>query len=73
MVLVLQRASIAKRIYATVGHVLSTTIANKKDVICKPTQQDWEALFNEFYEASKINVDDIYYVEAHGSGMKVRK
>ncbi|KAK6636857.1 hypothetical protein RUM43_010521 [Polyplax serrata] len=70
IVLVLQRASIAKRNYATIGHVASTVVGNKNDVISQSTKKDWESMLNEFYEKSKIDVNDIYYVEAHGSGIR---
>lgn len=73
IVLVLQRASIAKRNYATIGHVASTVVGNKNDVISQSTKKDWESMLNEFYEKSKIDVNDIYYVEAHGSGIRVGK
>lgn len=73
IVLVLQKAKDAKRCYAVVEHAMGTCFGDRSEPIHKTTQEDWEALFNEFYAQSKINVDDIYYVEGHGSGIKVCK
>lgn len=72
VVLVLQRASIARRSYATIGHVYASVFGTHDTILKEPTQKDWETLLLEFYKKSKINVDDIYYIEAHGSGIKVR-
>ena len=52
---------------------MATCLGDRSEPIHKTSQEDWEALLKEFYTKSKINVNDIYYVEGHGSGIKVSK
>lgn len=72
VVFVLQRASIARRNYATIVHVDSKCFGDKNNILQKPLQEHWEEFLEEFYSKSKIDINEIAYLEGHGSGIKVR-
>ncbi|KAL0276311.1 UNVERIFIED_CONTAM: hypothetical protein PYX00_003906 [Menopon gallinae] len=70
VVFVLQRASIARRSYATVVHVDARCFGDRNNVIQRPLHEQWEEFLEEFYSKSKIDVNDIAFIEGHGSGIK---
>lgn len=70
VVLVLQRASVAKRCYAVVQHAFSQTCGNPDSIFSLSSEQQWEDFLRRFYERSKINPHDVVYYEANGIGLR---
>nr|XP_018905067.1 PREDICTED: fatty acid synthase [Bemisia tabaci]XP_018905075.1 PREDICTED: fatty acid synthase [Bemisia tabaci] len=71
VVIYLQRASQAKRIYATVVNAKTNTDGSKEQGITFPSGQMQKKLIKETYAEVGINPADVAYVEAHGTGTKV--
>lgn len=64
----LQKASIARRIYATVVHAKTNTDGYKANGITFPSGQRQLDLLNETYKEADIDPSLVAYVEAHGTG-----
>ncbi|KAL1129219.1 hypothetical protein AAG570_013748 [Ranatra chinensis] len=70
-VIYIQKASDAKRVYATVLNTKSNTDGNKEQGITFPSGSMQMRLIKETYNELGINPADIAYLEAHGTGTKV--
>ncbi|XP_013778686.1 fatty acid synthase-like [Limulus polyphemus] len=70
-VVFLQRASEARRIYATVVHVKTNTDGFKEQGVTFPAGHVQQELLNEVYTEAGLSANDVVYVEAHGTGTKV--
>jgi 3-oxoacyl-(acyl-carrier-protein) synthase len=71
VVIFLQKASAAKRVYATVVNARTNTDGNKEQGITFPSGYMQKKLIKEVYSEVGINPADVAYVEAHGTGTKV--
>jgi fatty acid synthase len=71
VVIFLQKASSAKRVYATVVNARTNTDGNKEQGITFPSGNMQKILIKEVYSEAGINPADVAYVEAHGTGTKV--
>ncbi|XP_050301861.1 fatty acid synthase [Anthonomus grandis grandis] len=71
VVVFLQKASMAKRVYATVLGAKTNTDGNKEQGITFPSGAMQNRLIRETYEAIGVSPNDVAYVEAHGTGTKV--
>jgi hypothetical protein len=71
VVIFLQKASAAKRVYATVVNARTNTDGNKEQGITFPSGNMQKKLIKEVYSEAGINPADVAYVEAHGTGTKV--
>jgi fatty acid synthase len=71
VVIFLQKASAAKRVYATVINARTNTDGNKEQGITFPSGNMQRKLIKEVYTEAGINPADVAYVEAHGTGTKV--
>ena len=71
MVIYLQKASTAKRVYATVVNAKTNTDGNKVQGITFPSGEMQKKLIKEVYAEVGVNPADVVYVEAHGTGTKV--
>lgn len=71
-VIFLQKACDAKRVYATVVHAKSNCDGYKEQGITYPSGQMQKALLEEFYNECAISPTVLGYIEAHGTGTKVR-
>jgi len=68
--IVLQRAADAKKIYAKLNHVEVSSIYSGPSLV-KQTTKSWEKILTDFYKKSKIDVNDVCFVEAYGGAVKV--
>lgn len=71
VVIFLQKASAAKRVYATVVNAKTNTDGNKVQGVTFPSGEMQKKLIKEVYSEAGINPADVVYVEAHGTGTKV--
>ncbi|KAJ8972225.1 hypothetical protein NQ314_000286 [Rhamnusium bicolor] len=71
VVVYLQKASAARRVYATVLGAKTNTDGNKEQGITFPSGAMQNKLIREVYEEIGINPQEVSYVEAHGTGTKV--
>uniref|UniRef100_A0A1B6DTB3 Fatty acid synthase n=1 Tax=Clastoptera arizonana TaxID=38151 RepID=A0A1B6DTB3_9HEMI len=71
VVIYLQKASDAKRVYATILNAKTNTDGNKEQGITFPSGEMQKKLIKEVYAEVGINPVDVVYVEAHGTGTKV--
>ena len=71
VVIFLQKASSAKRVYATVVNARTNTDGHKEQGITFPSGDMQKKLIKEVYSEAGINPADVAYVEAHGTGTKV--
>ncbi|CAG9818777.1 unnamed protein product [Phaedon cochleariae] len=67
----LQRASVAKRMYATIVGARTNTDGYKEEGITFPSGAMQKQLIDELYDEIGINPLDVSYIEAHGTGTKV--
>ncbi|KAF5278088.1 hypothetical protein FQR65_LT03604 [Abscondita terminalis] len=70
-VMLLQKASTARRVYATVLGAKVNTDGHKSQGITFPSGSMQNQLIRETYDEAGINPSDVVYVEAHGTGTKV--
>jgi fatty acid synthase len=70
-VIFLQKASAARRVYATVVNARTNTDGHKEQGVTFPSGQMQKQLIKEVYSEAGINPADVVYVEAHGTGTKV--
>lgn len=71
VVIFLQRASKARRIYSSILNVRTNTDGSKEQGITFPDGKMQNRLIRETYEEIGLNPADVVYVEAHGTGTKV--
>ncbi|CAG9772141.1 unnamed protein product [Ceutorhynchus assimilis] len=71
IVMLLQKESVAKRMYAKVLGAGTNVDGNKKEGITFPSGRMQNKLMREMYAESGINPHDVVYMEAHGTGTKV--
>nr|NP_001137778.2 fatty acid synthase 1, isoform C [Drosophila melanogaster]ACL82985.2 fatty acid synthase 1, isoform C [Drosophila melanogaster] len=71
VVLLLQRTSAARRVYASILNVRTNTDGFKEQGITYPIGKMQNRLIRETYEEIGLNPADVVYVEAHGTGTKV--
>lgn len=71
VVLFLQLAKDARRVYASVLNVRTNTDGYKENGITYPNGAMQLRLFRETYAEINLNPADVVYVEAHGTGTKV--
>ena len=64
----LTRASIAKRVYASVLHVKTNTDGYKLEGITYPSAAMQEQLLASVYAEADLSPAEVTYVEAHGTG-----
>lgn len=69
--LYLQKATDARRIYATVVHTKTNTDGYKFQGITYPNGKMQNKLLREIYDEANINPADVIYLEAHGTGTTV--
>lgn len=67
----MQRASAAKRNYATIKGALINTDGFKDQGITFPNGKMQNKLIQEVYAKCGVNPCEVSYVEAHGTGTKV--
>lgn len=67
----MQKASVAKRNYATIVEALTNNDGFKTEGITFPNGVMQNKLIREVYEKCGINPAEVEYVEAHGTGTKV--
>lgn len=71
MVVFLQRAADARRVYAHVVHARANTDGNKGEGVTFPSGAVQRQLLEEVYSHAGVSPLDVSYVEAHGTGTKV--
>ncbi|XP_017037404.1 fatty acid synthase [Drosophila kikkawai] len=71
VVLLLQRTSAARRVYASILNVRTNTDGFKEQGITYPIGKMQNRLIRETYEEIGLNPNEVVYVEAHGTGTKV--
>ncbi|KAJ8943746.1 hypothetical protein NQ318_011957 [Aromia moschata] len=71
VVVYLQKASVARRVYATVLGAKTNTDGYKDLGITYPSGVMQNKLIREVYEEIGVKPQDVSYVEAHGTGTKV--
>ncbi|XP_068150522.1 fatty acid synthase [Drosophila tropicalis] len=70
-VVLLQRRSQAKRVYASILNVRTNTDGFKEQGVTFPDGRQQQELLKETYGEIGLNPDEVVYVEAHGSGTPV--
>ncbi|XP_076272609.1 fatty acid synthase 1 [Rhynchophorus ferrugineus] len=70
VVVFLQKARSARRVYATVLGAKTNTDGNKPQGITFPSGAMQNALIRETYEDIGVSPHDVAYIEAHGTGTK---
>lgn len=68
----LQRAKVAKRIYASVLNAGSNADGYKDEGITFPSREMQVSLFTNVQEEIGVNATHLAFMEAHGSATKVR-
>ncbi|XP_057664642.1 fatty acid synthase [Diorhabda carinulata] len=71
VVVLLQKVSSAKRVYATVLGAKTNTDGNKEQGITFPSGSMQNKLIREVYEEIGVQPQEVSYIEAHGTGTKV--
>ncbi|CAD6999349.1 unnamed protein product [Ceratitis capitata] len=71
VVLLLQRVSAAKRVYASILNARTNTDGFKENGITYPDGRMQNRLIRETYEEINLDPNEVVYVEAHGTGTKV--
>ncbi|KAK9701587.1 Beta-ketoacyl synthase, C-terminal domain [Popillia japonica] len=71
VVVLIQKASMARRVYATILGAKTNTDGNKEQGITYPAGSMQNKLMREVYAEAGINPVEVSYVEAHGTGTKV--
>lgn len=67
----LQKAKVAKRIYASILNTGSNADGYKDEGITFPSQEMQIALFKQVQEEVGVNATHLSFMEAHGSATKV--
>ncbi|XP_035213956.1 fatty acid synthase-like [Stegodyphus dumicola] len=69
--LFLQKASVARRVYATVSYVSTRTTGAVAEGISVPSYKEEVELFEDCLKGAGITAQDVDFVEAHGTGTVV--
>lgn len=69
--ILIQKSSVARRVYATVVKTGVNTDGNKLQGITFPNGEMQSRLLRRVYDEAGINPADVGYVESHGTGTKV--
>ena len=67
----IQKAKDAKRSYGSIVHVLSKTVNNSIKQIIAPNREEWKILLEEFYNQCKVDPNEVTFLEADGTALKV--
>lgn len=67
----LQKAKVARRVYATVVNIRTNVDGYKSDGITYPSGEMQNRLMRDVYMECGVNPLDISYIEAHGTGTKI--
>lgn len=70
-VIFLQKAKVARRIYATVVHTKGNCDGYKEQGITFPASNVQKMLLEDFYKECKIAPSSLSFLEAHGTGTSV--
>lgn len=71
MVILLQRAPEARRVYTHIVHARANTDGHKGEGVTFPSGAVQRDLLQEVYNHAGVSPLDVSYVEAHGTGTKV--
>lgn len=71
VVVYLQKASVARRCYATILGAKTNTDGHKEQGITFPSGGMQNKLIKEVYAEAGVDLSEVAYVEAHGTGTKV--
>lgn len=71
-VVYLQKMKNANRVYATVVHAKTNCDGYKEQGITFPSGPLQQRLLEEFYEECQVSPSSLAWIEAHGTGTKVR-
>lgn len=71
VIVYLQKAKDARRVYATVIHAKTNCDGYKEQGITYPSGPLQQRLLEEFYEECQVDPNSLAWVEAHGTGTKV--
>lgn len=71
VVILLQKACDARRIYSTILNVRTNNDGSKANGITNPDGNKQSRLIRETYDEIDLNPIDVSYIEAHGTGTKV--
>lgn len=71
MLLFLQRAEEAKRVYATISHSDAMFCGEEANTLLQPKQEALYHFLQQFYSTCNVLPRDIGYLEADGSADKV--
>ncbi|XP_077491712.1 fatty acid synthase-like [Amblyomma americanum] len=66
----LQRESEARRVYARIVHINTSTDGYKIEGPTHPCVRGHETLLRQVYSEAKVDPREVFYVEAHGTGTK---
>lgn len=66
-VIILQRKSDAKRIYADIVHIASNTDGFKQEGFSFPSKTRQKELFENFYKEINVHPNEVEYIEMHGT------
>nr|CAI5869009.1 unnamed protein product [Callosobruchus analis] len=64
----LQKSKDAKRIYGQVVYAKTNSDGHKEQGITYPSMESQKELLEEVYRETRISVDKLGYIEAHGTG-----
>lgn len=70
-VLLLQRATNAKRIYANIVNIATNSDGFKQEGFSYPSKLRHKELFENFYRDIDVNPKDVHYIEMHGTGTPI--
>jgi len=69
--LYIRKSTDAKRIYATIVGTSTNTDGFKIEGATYPSQSVQSQLIRETYAQANLNLNDVHYIEAHGTGTGV--
>jgi fatty acid synthase len=72
VVLLLQKLKNSRRVYCRLVHAKTNCDGYKEQGITYPSGQMQQRLLEEFYEECEVEPNDLSFIEAHGTGTKVR-
>lgn len=72
MAILLTRKSLARRMYATILNSGTNTDGFKEQGVTYPSGESQEQLIRSLYPSAGIDPASLEYIEAHGTGTKVR-
>jgi len=72
VVVLLQKLKNSRRVYCRLVHAKTNCDGYKEQGITYPSGQMQQRLLEEFYEECEIEPNNLSFIEAHGTGTKVR-